>query len=61
MAMAINPKLRVIRIMDGSLLDRQAMAQIEEMARERDFQVWIERVDENGTTGVLIEDGEVQA
>lgn len=60
MAMAINPKLRVIRIMDGSLLDRQAMAQIEEMARERDFQVWIERVDENGTTGVLIEDGEVQ-
>lgn len=61
MAMALNPKLRVIRIKDGSLLDRQSMMQIEEMAAEKDFQVWIERVDENGTVGVVIEDGEVQA
>ena len=37
------------------------MMQIEAMAAEQDFQVWIERVDENGSVGVVIEDGEVQA
>ncbi len=59
LAMAMNPELRVIRIMDGSLLDSENMRLIEEMAAEHDYQCWIERVDETGTTGVLIEDGEV--
>lgn len=58
-AMALNPRLRVIRITDGSLLDSSNMALIEEMARDRDFQVWIERVDETGSVGVVIEDGAV--
>jgi hypothetical protein len=35
------------------------MRLIEEMAAEQDFQVWIERVDESGTVGVVIEDGQV--
>jgi hypothetical protein len=61
LAMAMNPELRVIRITDGSLLDSENMALIEEMAAEHDFQVWIERVDEYGTCGVVIEDGMVQA
>jgi len=60
-AMAVNPKLRVIRITDGSLLDSTNMALIEEMAREGDFQVWVERVDESGSVGIVIEDGQVQA
>lgn len=59
MAMAVNPTIRVIRITDGSLLDSQNMALIEEMAADRDFQVWIERVDESGAVGVHIEDGAV--
>lgn len=59
MAMALNPKLRVIRITDGSLLDSDNMRLLEEMATEHDFQVWIERVDESGTVGVTIEDGMV--
>jgi ABC-type histidine transport system ATPase subunit len=59
MAMALNPTVRVIRITDGSLLDSSNMALIAEMAAERDFQVWIERVDESGRVGVLIEDGQV--
>jgi DNA repair exonuclease SbcCD ATPase subunit len=61
MAMALNPRLRVIRITDGSLLDSDTMRLIEEMAGANGFQVWIERVDESGTVGIVIEDGEVQA
>ena len=58
-AMALNPKLRVIRITDGSLLDSDNMALIEQMATDEDFQVWVERVDESGTVGIIIEDGSV--
>lgn len=61
MAMALNPDIRVVRITDGSLLDSDNLRLIEEMAADRDFQVWIERVDESGAMGVLIEDGEVAA
>ena len=59
MAMALNPKIRVIRITDGSLLDSENLALIEEMAGEHDFQIWIERVDESGSIGITIEDGQV--
>ncbi|MDF2751634.1 MAG: family ATPase [Gaiellaceae bacterium] len=58
-AMALNPKIRVLRITDGSLLDSENMRLISEMAGEHDFQVWIERVDESGEVGVTIEDGAV--
>lgn len=61
MAMALNPQVRVIRITDGSLLDSENLALIESMAAEHDFQVWVERVDESGAVGVVIEDGEVKA
>lgn len=60
MAIAMNPKLRVIRITDGSLLDSDNMALVESLAAANDFQVWVERVDESGTVGVLIEDGQVK-
>lgn len=59
-AMAANPKLRVIRIADGSLLDDTSMKEIEEIAIENDYQIWIERVDNSGTTGVYIENGEIK-
>lgn len=60
MAMALNPRLRVIRITDGSLLDSDNRRLIEEMAGEHGFQVWIERVDESGSVGIVIEDGAVK-
>lgn len=60
MAMAINPELKVIRIMDGSLLDSDNMKVIEEMAKEKDYQIWIEKVDESGKVGIVIEDGEIK-
>lgn len=61
MAMAMNPKLRVIRITDGSLLDSDSMKMIEQMAGENDYQVWMEIVDESGKVGIVIEDGSVKA
>ncbi len=58
-AMAANPKLRVIRIKDGSLLDDDGLAMIAELAREKDYQVWVERVDSSGKNGIVMEDGAV--
>ena len=59
MAMSLNPKLRVIRILDGSLLDADNMALIAGMAAAGDYQVWIERVSDDTGVGVVIEDGQV--
>jgi hypothetical protein len=58
-AMATEPKIRVLWIRDGSLLDDRSLALVAEMAAARDYQVWIERVDPDAETGILIEDGEV--
>lgn len=59
MAMALNPTLRVIRIMDGSLLDADSMALIGQMAADSDYQLWIERVADGSDVGIVIEDGEI--
>jgi hypothetical protein len=61
MAMSLNPELRVIRILDGSLLDSDSLRLISEMATEHDYQVWIERVADGSGVGVVIEDGSVAA
>ncbi|MFL6864073.1 MAG: AAA family ATPase [Allosphingosinicella sp.] len=58
-AMAANPDLRILRITDGSLLDDKSLAIIAEMARDEDFQLWVEVVGE-GKGGVIIENGEVK-
>ena len=61
MAMAMNPKLRVLRIKDGSLLDDDAMTALREQVAENDFQLWIERVGDADEGAVIISDGEVAA
>lgn len=61
MAMALNPKLKVIRILDGSLLDDESMALIADMAKGADYQVLIERVGNADEGAVIIEDGQVSA
>lgn len=61
MAMALNPRLRVVRILDGSLLDADNLALIADMAREHDYQVWVERVGDADQGAVVIEDGQVVA
>lgn len=58
-AMAMNPRLRILRIQDGSLLDSTSMEILKTLAKRYDFQVWVEVVDESGTVGLYIEDGEI--
>jgi len=60
MGMAMNPKLKVILIRDGSLLDSSSLSMIAHMAKENDAQVWIERVGEGSECTVIIEDGQVK-
>jgi DNA repair exonuclease SbcCD ATPase subunit len=60
-AMAMNPKLRVLRVRDGSLLDENGVRLLAEMADAHDCQVWLERVSESGKVGVVMEDGHVKA
>lgn len=59
-AMARNPRLRVIRVREGSLLDDDGLRIIAEMADAAGFQVWIESVDSSGKVGFVIEDGQVR-
>jgi DNA repair exonuclease SbcCD ATPase subunit len=61
MGLAMNPKLRVLLIRDGSLLDEDNLRMVAEMAEAADAQVWIERVDAGDHVGVVIEDGSVVA
>jgi len=58
-AMATNPKLRMIQIRDGSLLDKENLKVIGEMTKDKDFQAFVEKVDETGKVGIYIEDGEI--
>ncbi len=59
--LALNPKVRVILIRDGSLLDDDSMGLISELARKNDAQIWIEVVNSKDPAAVVIEDGEVKA
>jgi predicted nucleic acid-binding Zn-ribbon protein len=59
MGLALNPKLRVLLVQDGSLLDQDNLTAIAEMAADADAQVWIERVGDGDECTVVIEDGEI--
>lgn len=59
-AMASNPKLRVLRIRDGSLLDDNSLAMVTSMANTNDFQIWLEQCDSSGKVGIVMEDGMVK-
>lgn len=59
-AMALNPDLRVILIREGSLLDREGFEAIVELSKDKDYQVWIERVADEQASGIFIEDGAVR-
>jgi len=61
-AIAMNPRLRVAMIKNGSLLDDDAMKEIEKISETNDFQVWIEIVG-NGpdANSIYIENGEIKS
>lgn len=60
MGLALNPKLRVILVRDGSLLDADSMAVLSEMAEAHNAQIWVESVAHGEPRGFVIEDGQVQ-
>jgi hypothetical protein len=60
LAMAANPKLRVMLIKDGSLLDANGLALVRELASAGDYQVWLEGVGEGDGTGIIMEAGSVK-
>ena len=60
MAMAQNPTLRVALIRQGSLLDRDGLRMLAEIACQHQAQVWVERVTNGEQVGIVIEDGEVR-
>jgi DNA repair exonuclease SbcCD ATPase subunit len=58
-ACALNPKLPVMLIRDGSLLDEDSMKLLAEHAEKHGAQVWLEVVGNREDATVLIEDGSV--
>jgi len=56
-AIASNPKLRVLVVKDGALLDDDSMKIVAEMAEKNDIQVWLETVASNRPGALVIEDG----
>jgi hypothetical protein len=56
---ALNPKLKILLIRDGSLLDDDNMKVVAEMAAAAGAQIWMERVGTDEHTSVVIEDGHV--
>lgn len=61
LAIAMNPRLRILRVKDGGLLDSTSLGILREMCAENNFQVWIEQVDETGKVGVVMSEGRVVA
>jgi DNA repair exonuclease SbcCD ATPase subunit len=57
--LASNPRLRVLLVRDGSLLDPASLAMMREMAESAEAQVWLEKVSKGSECTVIIEDGKV--
>lgn len=58
--LALNPKLRIILIRDGSLLDEDSQKLVFDMAKDLDAQVWMEVIGDGPGVSVVIEDGSVK-
>ena len=55
-SMALNPKLKVLRI-NGNDLDTESLLAIGRLVDNQGYQVWIEKVSDDNTIGFYIEDG----
>jgi hypothetical protein len=58
--LAMNPKLKVLLIREGSLLDNKNLKMVAQMAEKADAQIWMERVSKGKECQVIIEDGSVK-
>lgn len=54
---ALNPKLKVMIIRDGSLLDNTGLESLAEIAETNGMQCWVERVSKGAECSFVIEDG----
>lgn len=61
LAMAMQPKLKVILIRNGSNIGKRIRHRIQQRAAELSYRVVLEVVEEGGGTHVVIEDGQVKA
>ncbi len=58
---ALHPRVRVMLVRDGSLLDDNSMRLLAELATETGSQLWVEKVSSDGAgCSVVIEDGMVR-
>jgi DNA repair exonuclease SbcCD ATPase subunit len=57
--LAMNPKLRILLIREGSLLDSKNLAMVAKMSEDADAQIWLERVSKGKECQVIIEDGSI--
>ena len=59
MGMALNPRLKMLMIHDGSLLDTDSMTAIHTQATEHGYQILVERVGDGDEGAIILEDGEI--
>lgn len=59
-AMSTNPKLRVLLVRDGSLLDEAGLAALAAACSGEGYQLWLERTDTSGRIGIIMEDGRIR-
>lgn len=57
--LAMNPKLRVILVREGALLDDESLAAVKDEAEKRGAQIWLEVVGKRQGVSIVIEDGGV--
>lgn len=55
-AVAMNPKLRIMRVNDWVLLDGETQDQLKALAKEHDFQMFVEQVTDDKEIGFKIEE-----
>lgn len=58
--MALNPTVKVILVRDASLLDDESLSMIAQLAKDQDYQIWLEVVNSKAPGAIVIEDGGVK-
>lgn len=58
--LVLNPKLKILLVRDGSLLDAKNLEIISKMASKMDAQIWIEKVGKGKECQIIIANGEIE-
>ena len=56
-SMALNPKLRIMRIKDGSLFDSEMLEIVRNACKRNDYQLLLEKVTDDSEIGFVLEEG----